>query len=551
MKNEEFTITGNIVDVIKRKIYPANIHVYNGRIKRIISTDKPGKTYIIPGLIDAHVHIESSMLIPSEFARIVVRHGTIAAISDPHEIANVLGKEGIRFMIKNGEKVPFKFFFGAPSCVPATDHETSGAKLELQDIEDLLGNYKLKYLSEMMNFPGVIRKERKVQEKILLAKKMGKKIDGHAPGLRGKDLIAYAAEGITTDHECTNINEAREKINLGMKILIREGSAARNFEELIPLIKDHPNEIMFCSDDIHPDDLLRGNINLLIRKGLNAGYDIFDLLKAATVNPILHYGLDIGLIREGDKADFVVLDKLEEMKVKETYINGMKVFGNKKPLINKISEKKINIFNCLPLNRKDIMVKGLSNKVRVIKAFDGQLLTDELILEMKIQHGYIHSDIQHDILKIIVYNRYQTAVPAIGFIKGFGLKKGAIASTVAHDSHNIIAVGISDQDIINAVNRLIEMKGGIVVFDGKKFEELQLGIAGLMTDNNGEDTAKKYQQLNHEVTKMGSLLKAPFMTLSFMALLVIPELKIGDKGLFDVGKFSRTTLFPDNESHDC
>lgn len=546
MIKKEFTIGGNIVDVFERKIYGATLHVSDGRIKRIIKNDKPGKTFIAPGLIDAHVHIESSMLIPSEFARIVVRHGTIAAISDPHEIANVLGKKGVRFMIRNGKKVPFKFFFGVPSCVPATNYETAGGKLELDDIEDLFRKDKLMYLSEMMNFPGVIHKDKKIEEKLILAKKIGVKIDGHAPGLRGKDLSAYVAEGITTDHECTTIDEAREKINLGMKILIREGSAAKNFQELIPLIKDHPDKIMFCSDDLHPDDLVRGNINLLIRRGLSAGYDLFDLFKAASVNPALHYNLDTGMLREGDKADFIILDSLDEMVVKETYINGVKVFGNKQTMIDQQSEKKVNIFNCRPLIKQDIEVKGLANKIRVIKAYDGHLFTGELILEMKISDGFLQSDIHNDVLKIIVYNRYKTSVPAIGFINGFGLKNGAIASTVAHDSHNIIAVGVRDEEIISAINRLIEMKGGIVVFDGNRYEELQLEIAGLMTGNNGEETAEKYKQLNQKVNKMGSKLTAPFMTLSFMALLVIPELKIGDRGLFDVRNFSPIKLFLDN-----
>ncbi|KPK86958.1 MAG: adenosine deaminase [Bacteroides sp. SM23_62_1] len=547
----KFTIAGNIVDIFNRSIYPGTLHIADGQIKKVIKKNTGEKRFIIPGLVDAHVHIESSMLIPSEFARIAVRHGTVAVLSDPHEIANVLGKEGVKFMIGNGEKVPFKFYFGAPSCVPATDYETSGAKLELQDIDELFRNYKLKYLSEVMNFPGVIHDDKKIMDKILLAKSLGKKIDGHAPGLRGKNLIKYALEGITTDHECANIDEAREKIGLGIKILIREGSAAKNFNELIPLIKDHPDNIMFCSDDLHPDDLIRGNINLLIRKGLKEGYDLFDLIKASSLNPVLHYDLDIGLLREGDKADFIVLDALKEMKVKETFINGIKVFENGNTIINKIEEKKINIFNCTPLSIEDILVKASSNNIRVIKAYDGQLFTDELKMVMKTKNGFVHSDIKQDVLKIVVYNRYHKAHPAVGFINGFGLKKGAIATSVAHDSHNIIAIGVEDKEIIKAINRLIEIKGGIVVLNDKGYNELALPIGGLMTDNDGDDIARKYQQLNEQVKKMGSHLNAPFMTLSFMALLVIPKIKISDKGLFDVEKFSPVTLFPDIESNEC
>ena len=546
MIRKEFSIRGNIVDVFRRKIYGADLHVHGGRIKKIIKLTIPEKIFIVPGLIDAHVHIESSMLIPSEFARMAVRHGTIAAVSDPHEIANVLGKEGVKFMINNGKKVPFKFFFGVPSCVPATEYETAGGKLELEDVEELLRKFKLKYLSEMMNFPGVIEKDKKIIEKLILARKIGVNIDGHAPGLRGKDLSAYVAEGITTDHECTSIEEAREKINLGMKILIREGSAAKNFRELIPLIKDYPDKIMFCSDDLHPDDLVRGNMNLLIKRGLSEGYDLFDLLRAASVNPTLHYNLETGMLREGDKADFIVLDSLNEMMVKETYINGVKVFGNNHTMISQFAEKQINNFTCIPLTEQDVKVIGSSNKIRVIKAFNGQLFTGEFVTEMKITDGFLQSDIHRDILKIVVYNRYKKSVPAVGFINGFGLKKGAIASTVAHDSHNIIAVGVRDEELVTAINRLIEMRGGIVVFDGKKYEELRLEIAGLMTGNNGELTAKKYKQLNQKVNSMGSELTSPFMTLSFMTLLVIPELKIGDRGLFNVRKFSPTQLFVDN-----
>jgi adenine deaminase len=545
MKYKEFTINGKIIDVFNRKIIRGEIHVMNGKIDRINKTGKQVDKFIIPGLVDAHIHIESSMLIPSEFARIAVRHGTVATISDPHEIANVLGKEGIRYMIRNGNKVPFKFYFGVPSCVPATNHETSGAKIDLNDIEELFIHDKLKYLSEVMNFPGVIKKDKEVIRKIDMAKEMGKNIDGHAPGLRGKDLETYIYSGITTDHECTDIDEAREKISKGMKILIREGSAAKNFDELIPLMKDHPDDLMLCSDDIHPDDLIKGHINLLIRKALREGYDLFDILRAASVVPVMHYNLDVGLLREGDRADFVVLTDLNNMIVKETYINGIPVFKDNKIMIDHIRDAKMNIVNCSPLNVKDILVRGKNNKIKVIEAFDGQLYTRKKVVRMDIQNGYIKTDPDKDILKIISYNRYRQSKPAVGFIRGFGLKKGAIASTVAHDSHNIIAVGRKDEEIIRAVNRLIEIKGGIIIFDGETYDEMHLKIAGLMSNEDGTYVAQLYQRLNEKVKVLGSQLKAPFMTLSFMALLVIPELKIGDKGLFDVTEFKPTSLFID------
>jgi len=543
MKYRKFTINGRIIDVFNRKIIPGEIHVINGRIDRISESGKQVNKYIIPGLIDAHIHIESSMLIPSEFARIAVRHGTVATISDPHEIANVLGKEGVRFMIRNGNKVPFKFYFGVPSCVPATNHETSGAKINTNDTEELFIHDKLKYLSEVMNFPGVIKKDKEIMGKINLAKEMGKNIDGHAPGLRGKDLETYVYSGITTDHECTDIDEAREKIKKGMKILIREGSAAKNFDELIPLMKEHPDKLMLCSDDLHPDDLIKGHINLLIRKALKAGYDIFNILRAASVIPVLHYNLDVGLLREGDRADFVVLNDLNNISVKETYINGIPVFKDNQTMIDHVREAKMNIVNCKPLNVKEILVKGKSNKVIVIRAFDGQLYTRKQIVRMDIQDGYLNADPDKDILKIISYNRYKKSKPAVGYIRGFGLKKGAVASTVAHDSHNIIAIGVKDEEIVRAVNKLIDIQGGIIVFDGETYDEMPLNIAGLMSNDDGIYIAQLYQRLNEKVKMLGSPMKAPLMTLSFMALLVIPELKIGDKGLFDVSEFKPISIF--------
>ena len=544
----EYTIGGNIVDVIKRKIYPGEILVKGKRIKKITPNRKTYNIFIIPGLIDAHVHIESSMLVPSEFSRLAVKHGTVATVSDPHEIANVLGKEGIKFMYLNGKKVPFKFYFGVPSCVPATNFETSGSKLDLQEIEELFLKYKFKYLAEVMNFTGVINLDRNVIDKIRLAKGLNKQIDGHAPGLTGKDLLKYISQGISTDHETELIEDGREKILNGMKLLIREGSAAKNFNNLIPLIKDFPESIMLCTDDLHPDDLEVGHINRLIKRGTDSGYDFFDLLRAATLNPVEHYKLETGILRENDTADFVLIDNPESFKVIATYIDGIKVYENGKTRISHIPEEERNIFNCNKIEVSQLKVMARSDRINVIEAFDGQLYTRKLVTEAIIKDNQVISDINKDILKIVVYNRYHKSAPAISFIKGFGLKKGAIASTIAHDSHNIIAVGVNDEEIANAINRIIELKGGILLTEKGKFTEIQLNIAGLMTFRDGKQIANDYRKMNNKVRLLGSLLTAPFMTLSFMALLVIPELKLSDKGLFDVQKFNFTDLFYTDEN---
>ena len=539
----KFSVKGNIVDVINKVIFPGEIFVSGGKIKKIVKTKNSYHKYIIPGLIDAHVHIESSMLVPSEFERMAVKHGTVAVVSDPHEIANVLGVKGVRYMHLNGKKVPFKFYFGVPSCVPATDFETSGGRIGLKEIETLFLNQKLKYLAEVMNFPGVINEDIDIINKIKLAKKYNRKIDGHAPGLSGNKLKKYISAGISTDHECMTFNEGKEKILKGMKILIREGSAAKNFNELIPLINKYPDDVMLCSDDIHPDDLMDGHINRLIKKGIKMGYGFFDLLKMATLNPSKHYGLNTGLIRENDPADFVVIDHPESMVVLETYINGIKVYEKGKSKIKSVKSKEINVFNCHKIMTEQLLIPKKADAVRVIETFDGQLYTRELIEKSAVKNGFLVSDIKKDIIKIVIHNRYQKSIPKVGFIKGFGITRGAIASTIAHDSHNIIACGVNDDDIVTAINRIIDLKGGILVKDGNKIEEIQLNIAGIMTDRNGNQVAEKYKKMNRAVKQMGSKLTAPFMTLSFMALLVIPELKMSDKGLFNVRKFLLTDLF--------
>ncbi|MBK6962550.1 MAG: adenine deaminase [Bacteroidales bacterium] len=542
-ESETFSITGQVVDVVSGHIFPGRVDVSDGIIISVIRLDKSDGPYIIPGLIDAHVHIESSMLLPSEFARLAVVHGTTSTVSDPHEIANVLGREGIKFMIRNGKKVPFRFFFGAPSCVPATPFETSGAVIDAADVDEILAWPEIKYLSEMMNFPGVLNGNREVMEKLASAKKYGKPVDGHAPGLDGPEALAYAQAGISTDHECFTIDEAMDKINAGMKILIREGSAARNFDELIPLIVDYPEMIMFCSDDKHPDDLVKGHINLLVRRALKSGYRFMDIIRACTLNPVRHYNLDSGLLQLGDKADFILTDHPDEFNILATYVNGIQVAAEGKTLIEHVVEQPVNVFNARKITPSDLEVVALSEGIKVQQALEGQLITLKKLAKAKVENGRVVSDTTNDVLKMMVMNRYNPSDPAIDFVSGFGFKRGAIASTVAHDSHNIIAVGVDDESISKAVNLLVDVKGGISFVDGDESVVLPLPVAGLMSDVDGYEVAKRYSEINEKVMQVGSALEAPFMTLSFMALLVIPALKLSDKGIFDGTTFSFTTLF--------
>ncbi len=542
MSDRSFSVSGNIADVINRKIFPGTVTIEDSKIINIEEDSNIYDNYILPGFIDSHVHVESSMLIPSEFARLAVVHGTVATISDPHEIGNVLGIKGVRYMIENGRKVPFKFYFGAPSCVPATSYETAGAEIGPDEIRELFVNDGLHYLSEMMNYPGVLFRDPVVMEKIKTALDLGKPVDGHAPGLKGEDAKKYISAGISTDHECFTLEEALGKINYGMKILIREGSAAKNYEALHSLIKDHPEKVMFCSDDKHPNDLVKGHIDRIAARSVAYGYDVFDVLMCACINPVLHYKLGVGMLRTGDPADFIIVNNLEEFKVKSTYINGALVAENGKSLINRVDEKIINHFNTSPKVAGDFELKAVNNELRVIEALDGQLITKELHLHAKSEGDKLVSNTFNDVLKITVTERYKNGKPAVGFIKNFGLKKGAIASCVAHDSHNIIAVGVTDVDICHAVNSIIENKGGIAVSCDGKTEVLPLPVAGIMTNEDGYIAAEKYTAIDKLAKELGSGLHAPFMTLSFMALLVIPQLKLSDKGLFDGSKFEFVEL---------
>ena len=535
-------IKGNIVDIFNKRIFKGEVFVENGRITAINEVNHSIENYIIPGFVDAHIHIESSMVVPSEFAKTALIHGTVATVSDPHEIANVLGVQGVYFMIENGKKVPLKFNFGAPSCVPATSFESTGAELDSDEIKELMANPDIKYLAEMMNYPGVLFDDEEVLKKIQHAKNNNKPIDGHAPGLKGDDVSKYIDVGISTDHECFTYEEALEKLQKGMKILIREGSAAKNFEALIDLLPEHFKNIMFCSDDKHPDDLLIGHINQLCERAIAKGMDIFKVLQVACINPVEHYNLEVGLLRVGDMADFILVDDLVKFKVLETYIDGELVVKNGKSFVKSVPFEILNNFNTNIKNVEDFKLASSSKKIRVIEALDGELVTNQIEAESLIIDGNLTSNTAKDILKITVVNRYQNTNPSVAFIKNFGIKNGAIASSVGHDSHNIIAIGTSDEFICKAVNLLIEHQGGICVLNDTTEKVVALPVGGIMSDQPVEIIGNAYAELDALAKDMGSTLSAPFMTLSFMALLVIPSLKLSDRGLFDVGSFNFTSL---------
>ena len=541
----ENKVSANLVDVLNSKIYPATIEIRGGRIARIERDGGNYRTYILPGFVDSHIHIESSMLVPSEFARLAVAHGTVASVSDPHEIANVLGIEGVEYMIDNAKMVPFKFCFGAPSCVPATAFETAGASIGLSEIEALFEAGRVGYLGEMMNFPGVIAGNAEVRAKIRLARSLAKPVDGHAPGLRGRALKTYVDAGITTDHETIEYDEGKEKISFGMKLLIREGSSARNLDALCPLIEEYPEQCMLCSDDKHPDDLIKGHINLLVRKAVGKGIDVMKVLRSACVNPVLHYRLDVGLLRIGDPADFIEVDNLRNFNVIRTYVNGNVVAEEGKALLLRAPALRINNFRTGPKDVGDFAVGAKGKRINVIEAINQEVITGRTEVVPKLIKGCAVSDVERDILKIAVVNRYADAPVAVGFVKNFGLKKGAIASSVAHDSHNIIAVGVDDKDLCDAVNLVIAEKGGLSVADSDVREILPFPVAGLMSDQDAYRVAKLYTGADKLAKEFGSGLDAPFMTLSFMALLVIPKLKLSDRGLFDSETFRFINLFKD------
>lgn len=537
MKDAPSTVVGQVVDLHRRQVYPGRVEWRRGRIARIVP-DPAGKggPLILPGFVDAHIHIESSLLPPSEFARLAVVHGTVATVSDPHEIANVLGTRGVDYMVRDGRRTPLKFNFGAPSCVPATSFETAGAALSAKDVTGLLKRPEIRYLSEVMNFPGVLSKDPSLTAMIAAAKAAGKQVDGHAPGLRGGQAAQYAAAGITTDHECFTLEEATDKLAVGMKILIREGSAARNFDALAPLLKSHPDRVMFCCDDLHPDLLVEGHLDHHIRRALRTGADRFDILRCASVNPVEHYGLDVGLLREGDPADFVVVDAWRTFRVIRTYLRGELVASNGRSKLPRLKSSTPNQFRATPRKAEEFAIRVPDKAVttlNVIEALNGQLITRHVKDVPVIREGLLVTDPSRDLLKIAVVNRYARKAPvSVGFIRGIGLKRGAIASSVAHDSHNIVVIGVDDASIATAVNEIVAHRGGLAGVDGRRRLVLPLPIAGLMSDLDGREVARRYTRLDRMAKRLGSRLDAPFMTLSFMALLVIPDLKMSDLGLF-------------------
>jgi adenine deaminase len=542
MIDNSFSLSGQVVDLVHSRIFPGQVTVNDGKIVEVKELDTAEQQFIMPGFVDAHIHIESSMVPPSEFARMAVCHGTVAAVSDPHEIANVMGVEGIDYMIRSGKRGHFKFFFGAPSCVPATPFETSGAVLDAATVAELMGRDDIYYLSEMMNYPGVLADDPEVMKKLKAAQAYGKPIDGHAPMVTGDDIKKYIGAGISTDHECYNLDDAKEKLHLGMKILIREGSAAKNFDALIPLMTPYPEMLMFCSDDKHPNDLIKGHINLLVKRALQRGYKLMDVLRAASLNAIRHYHLEVGLLQLGDDADFIVVDNPQDLNVMETYVKGRLVARQGQSCMPYRKEEACNRFHAVPIVADDLRVPSQDKNIKVISCMEGNLITNTIVATPKVVDGNIVSDTTRDILKIVVLNRYAPSRPAVGFINHFGLKRGAIATSVAHDSHNIVAVGCTDEDIARAINMLVLTKGGMVACTETEFALLPLPVAGLMSLEEGTRVAEDYERVDRLAHEFGCTLYSPFMTLSFMALLVIPELKLSDKGLFDVTQFQFTAL---------
>ena len=544
------SIVGNVVDIGARRVFAAQVRVADGRIAAVEPVDATPSTYLLPGFIDAHVHVESSMLVPSEFARAAVVHGTVATVSDPHEIGNVLGIAGVHYMLESGAQTPFKFYFGAPSCVPATTFETAGATITVDEVRELLDDPRIVYLSEMMNFPGVLGGDPECLAKIAAAHKRGKPVDGHAPGLRGDEAVRYIAAGITTDHECFTKQEALDKLSAGAKISIREGSAARNFDALVTLLGEFPLETMLCSDDKHPDELLAGHINVLVRRAVEQRINLFDVLQAACINPIDHYSLNVGRMRVGDPADFIEVDSLRSFHVLRTWIDGNLVAEKGKTTIPRVEPAVVNQFVATEVAAAELAVPEtpgtlqVPGALQVIEALDGQLITNRLVVTPTTDNGQVIGDVEADLLKIVVVNRYKKAPPTVAFVKGFGLRRGAMASSVAHDSHNVIAVGVSDLDLAAAINAVMDAGGALsAVCQAEGVEHvLPLPVAGLMATGTCAEVAAAYQKLDAAVKDWGSPLRAPYMTLSFMALLVIPELKLSDLGLFDGGKFQFTPL---------
>lgn len=539
------SISGKIVDVRNQEIYNWVVTIQSCKIIDIRRTEESCTNYIMPGFVDSHVHIESSMLTPSEFSRIATWHGTIAAVCDPHEIANVLWVDGVRYMIRNALEAPMKFYFWAPSCVPATNFETSWASIWLSEFKQLMRMRDIRFVWEMMNFPWVVSGNSEILKMLKIAQELWKPIDWHAPWLKWLDLEKYIWAWISTDHECFSLEEALEKISKGLKILIREWSAAKNFESLIEAWKRYPDECMFCSDDKHPDDLIKWHINSLVLRALQKWVNLFDALRMACINPVKHYELEVWLLNIWDPADFIVVDNLSDLRIQKTVIWWEIVAENWISLIPGKIPEIVNNFKAEQKSINDFVVTQEGERIKVIEVIESQLVTNKLIKNAKIENWNVVSDIGDDILKIAVVNRYQNTKPAIWFIKWFNLKKWAIASSVAHDSHNIIVVWTNDEDICMAVNKIIENKWWIcsVSTQDNISEILPLPIAGIISDQEWTSVAKNYTKVDTIAKSFWSKLEAPFMTLSFMALLVIPEIKLSDRWLFDGNNFSFMKLF--------
>jgi adenine deaminase len=548
---------GRVIHVFTNEILAGDVAIINGRIAGIgryegrETVDLDGK-YLSPGFIEGHIHIESSMLTPAQFGAAVIPHGTTTVICDPHEIGNVCGKTGIRYMLE--KQSPLNLYAMAPSCVPATHMETSGALLSADDIAEILEHPRVLGLAEMMNFPGTVAAAPDVLAKLRVARKRKVPIDGHAPGLGGRDLQAYIASGISSDHECTTLAEAEEKLRAGMAIFIREGSTARNLEELMPLL--HSPAACHCllvTDDRHADDLVeRGHLDYILRRAVHYGASAVIALQMVTINPARHFGLQrTGAIVPGFRADLVVLDDLEQFTADRVYISGQCV-AEKGAMVTAVPEQSLDTLD--PVIRSSVKIDpevvDLSmpgeegGLIRVITCTDGQIVTGQQMLEPKVENGMMVSDVERDILKIVVLERHHGShAMGIGFVQGLGLARGAIGSTVAHDSHNMIVTGTSDASMLRAIRALTDIRGGLVVAgDEQVYDVLPLPVAGLMSTGTAQKVSDCLDGIRTALEKVGTGVENPFMLLSFLALPVIPELKITDKGLVDVLQFQLVPL---------
>lgn len=540
----DLVIHGNLVNVYSGEVYEAYVGLQGPRVKYVHRHSKRGgkyldvyPRYILPGLIDAHIHIESSMLTPTRFAEAAVPRGTTCVICDPHEIANVLGIDGVRYMIKTSSKTPLRFYYMIPSCVPASKLETTGGIIGIRETTELKNEPGVLGLGEVMNFPGVVGGDKELMSKIALFRDMA--VDGHSPGLRGEELCKYVSAGISSDHECTDKDEALEKLSLGMRIMIREGTASKDMHRLIGAVNEaNSRRFMMVSDDLGPDDLVKnGHVDRLLRRAVEEGLDPVNAVRLVTSNPAEYFGLKLlGGVAPGKLGDLVVVEDLESFRVSMVLINGRLVAKDGKALFPQKTASRIGSPMNFTLSPGSLAIGSPSPeaKVRVIEVYDGSLYTSEKVIKMRPKNGFIASSPDRDILKVCVVERYRsTGNVGVGFVRGFGLKRGALASSIAHDSHNIVAVGVRDKDIHRAGNAIKKLGGGIAAV-GDSISALSLPVAGLMTDDLPERVAENLVEVNRVAEDLGCPLSSPFSTLSFIALAVIPELKLTDMGLVDV-----------------